>query len=80
MLFERLVRSVVGPVTPTLNHTHGDASRGRRVSWTALGVARGLVVQTVAAQQTTPTATSRTRGTVSPAGSVRGISGFGPLF
>jgi len=32
------------------------------------------------AEQASRTATPRTRGTVSPAGAVGGISGFGPLF
>jgi hypothetical protein len=41
----------------------------------AIGTAMGL-----AAQQARPTATSRARGTVTPAASAGGIRGFGPLF
>ena len=46
----------------------------------AMGVAMRPVVQPVAVEQASPTATPRTRRTVSPAATVRGISGFGPLF
>jgi hypothetical protein len=41
----------------------------------AIGTAMGL-----AAQQARPTATSRARGTVTPAATAGGIRGFGPLF
>jgi hypothetical protein len=43
----------------------------------AIGVA---MRQPAAVQQASPTATPRIRRTVSPAATVRGISGFGPLF
>jgi hypothetical protein len=62
--------------------------RGQHSSWRlsaaaigfAIGVAMRPAVQPAAAQQATPTAMPRTRGTVAPAGTVRGSSGFGPLF
>jgi hypothetical protein len=46
----------------------------------AIAVAMRPVVQPTAVQQASPAATPRTRRTVSPGASVRGISGFGPLF
>jgi len=46
----------------------------------AIGEATGRAVQPAAARHASPTATSPTQGTVSPADTVGGISGFGPLF
>ena len=65
-------------VMRALKHTDAHALPRHRFAAavrSAIGTAMGLV-----AQQGRPTATSRTRGTVSPAATAGGIRGFGPLF
>jgi hypothetical protein len=87
-LVERQEMGMLSSVMRALTHMEAHALRGQRPSWrssaaavrSAIGVATRPVVQPGAVPQATPTATPRTRSTVSPAGSVRGISGFGPLF
>jgi hypothetical protein len=79
---------MLSSVMRALKHMEAHALRGQRPSWrssaaavrSAIGMAMGPTVQPAAVQQASPPATSRTSRTVSPAGPVRGISGFGPLF
>jgi hypothetical protein len=88
-LVDRHAMGMLSSVMRALTHMEAaHALRGRRSTWqssaaavrSAINVAIRPVVQPAAMQQASPPAAPRTRRTVSPAASVRGISGFGPLF
>jgi hypothetical protein len=84
----RHAMGMLSSVMRALKHMEAHVLRGQRPSWqssaaavrSAIGVAIRPTVQPASLQQASPTVTRRTQGTVSPAGSVGGIGGFGPLF
>jgi hypothetical protein len=75
-LVDRHAMGMLSSVMRALTHMDAHALRGRR----SPAAAMRPVVQPAAVQQASPTATPRTRSTVSPAGNPSGIRGFGPLF
>jgi hypothetical protein len=82
-LVDRHEIGMLGSVMRALKHMEVHALGGLRSSAAAvspIGVAMGPAVQPAAAEQASPSPTRRARRTVSPAGTVRGIRGFGPLF
>jgi hypothetical protein len=79
-LVDRHEIGMLSSVMRALKHMEVHALRRQRPRWRSSAAAVGPAVRSVATQQASPTASPRTRRTVSPAGSLRGISGFGPLF
>ena len=73
---DRHAMGMLSSVMRALKHMEAHALHGRRSSAAAMRP----VVQRAAVQQASPTATQQTRRTVAPAATVKGISGFGPLF
>jgi hypothetical protein len=87
-LVDRHTTRMLSSVMRALKHIEAHALRQQHSSWrssaaavgSAVGVAVGPVMQPAAVQHASPTATPRTRRTVSRAATSKGISGFGPLF